>query len=73
MQFYIEKCNFAARIYIEKCNLKTMLYRKIGKDIEQHLLSGSDKVLLIEGARQIGKSFIIREIGIRLFQNCQSR
>ena len=50
-----------------------MLYRKIGKYIEQHLLGGSDKILLIEGARQIGKSFIIREIGIRLFQNCQSR
>ena len=46
-----------------------MLYRKIGKYIEQHLLSGSDKILLIEGARQIGKSFIIREIGGRLFRN----
>ena len=46
-----------------------MLYRKIGKYIEQHLLGGSDKILLIEGARQIGKTFIIREIGGRLFQN----
>lgn len=46
-----------------------MLYRKIGKYIEQHLHGGSDKILLIEGARQIGKTFIIREIGGRLFQN----
>ena len=46
-----EKCNFTARFYIEKCNLKAMLYRKIGKYIEQHLLGGSDKILLIEGAR----------------------
>lgn len=37
-----------------------MLYRKISKYIEQHLLGGSDKILLIEGARQIDKSFIIR-------------
>lgn len=46
-----------------------MLYRKIGKYIEQHLLGTSDKILLIEGARQIGKSFIIRETGARLFRN----
>lgn len=46
-----------------------MLYRKISKYIEQHLLSGSDKILLIEGARQIGKSFIIRDLGTRLFKN----
>lgn len=46
-----------------------MLYRKISKYIEQHLLGNSDKILLIEGARQIGKSFIIREIGGKLFKN----
>lgn len=46
-----------------------MLYRKIGKYIEQHLSSDSDKILLIEGARQIGKSYIIREIGKKLFDN----
>lgn len=46
-----------------------MLYRKISKYIEQHLLSDSDKILLIEGARQIGKSFIIRDLGTRLFKN----
>lgn len=46
-----------------------MLYRKIGKYIENHLHSGTDRILLIDGARQIGKSFIVREVGKRLFQN----
>ena len=46
-----------------------MLYRKISSDIESHLLSGNDKIMLVEGARQIGKSYIIREIGGRLYKN----
>lgn len=46
-----------------------MLYRKIEKDIATHLESDSDKILVIDGARQIGKSFIIRETGKRLFPN----
>lgn len=46
-----------------------MLYRKISKEIEAHLTSSSDKILVLEGARQIGKSFIIREIGKKLFKN----
>lgn len=46
-----------------------MLYRKIGSVIEEHLQSDSDKILIVEGARQVGKSFIIREIGQRLFPN----
>ena len=46
-----------------------MLYRKIEKDIVSHLQSGSDKILIIDGARQIGKSYIIREVGKRLFPN----
>ncbi len=45
-----------------------MLYRKISKEIEAHLTSSSDKILVLEGARQIGKSFIIREIGKKLFK-----
>ena len=36
-----------------------MLYRKIEKDIVSHLQSGSDKILIIDGARQLGKSYII--------------
>ena len=38
-----------------------MLYRKITSYIEDHLRSDSDMMLVIEGARQIGKSYIIRE------------
>ena len=44
-----------------------MLNRKITKQIETHLLSNNDKILVIEGARQIGKSYTIREIGQRLY------
>lgn len=46
-----------------------MLYRKIGNYIEKHLTSDSDQILVIEGARQVGKSFIIRKVGERLFRN----
>ena len=46
-----------------------MLYRKIETYIESHLTSDSDKILILEGARQIGKSYIIREVGKRLFRN----
>ncbi|MBQ0084617.1 MAG: ATP-binding protein [Prevotella sp.] len=46
-----------------------MLYRKISTDIEEHLRSGNDKIMVVEGARQIGKSYIIREIGNRLYKN----
>ena len=36
---------------------------------ENHLKSDSQKVLLIDGARQIGKSYIIRHVGTKLFEN----
>lgn len=46
-----------------------MLYRKIQDKLRSHLSSGSDKIIIVEGARQIGKSFIIREVGKKLFSN----
>lgn len=46
-----------------------MLYRKIAKVIEAHLQSASRKILLIDGARQIGKTYIIRYVGQRMFKN----
>ena len=46
-----------------------MLYRKIEKIIEEKLKSNSKKILLINGARQVGKSFIIRHVGRKLFKN----
>lgn len=46
-----------------------MLFRKIESAIYNHLTGESDKILVIEGARQIGKSFIIRKVGSELFPN----
>ena len=46
-----------------------MLTRKISKEIEMHLRSGDDKIMIVEGARQVGKSYIIREIGNRIYTN----
>lgn len=46
-----------------------MLYRKITSYIEEYLKSDTDKILILEGARQIGKSFSIREVGQRLYLN----
>ena len=46
-----------------------MLYRKISKFLEEYLKSDNDKILILEGARQIGKSFIIREIGKQVYPN----
>lgn len=46
-----------------------MLFRKIEKYIVSHLQSESNKILVIDGARQVGKSYIIREVGKKLFPN----
>ena len=46
-----------------------MLYRKIETLIESHLTSDSKKILLIDGARQVGKTYIIRYVGRKLFEN----
>lgn len=46
-----------------------MLSRKIQRHIEDHLTSDSDKILIIEGARQVGKSYIIRMTGESLYKN----
>ena len=46
-----------------------MLFRKIESEIEAHLKSDSPKVLLVDGARQVGKTYIIRYAGKKLFKN----
>lgn len=46
-----------------------MLKRKISNKIEEYLKSDSKKMMIIDGARQIGKSFIIRHIGQDMFEN----
>lgn len=44
-----------------------MLYRKITTYIEDYLKSKNDRILVIEGARQVGKSFVVREVGKRIY------
>lgn len=46
-----------------------MLYRKIQPYIENHLRSGSNKILVVDGARQIGKTYIIKYTAEKLFKN----
>ena len=46
-----------------------MLFRKIEAVIEAHLKSDSEKILLVDGARQVGKTYIIRHVGKKLFKN----
>lgn len=46
-----------------------MLSRKIEKNIREHLNSSSNKILIVDGARQIGKSYIIRYVGKDMFPN----
>lgn len=48
---------------------ESMLYRKIEKRIEEHLRTQTKKILLVDGARQVGKTYIIRHVGRRLFKN----
>lgn len=46
-----------------------MLKRKIAALIEEHLKSNSEKILLVDGARQVGKTYIIRYVGNKMFEN----
>jgi len=46
-----------------------MLYRKIEKQIKDYLESSDNKVLLVEGARQVGKSYIIRHVCSAMYEN----
>lgn len=46
-----------------------MLFRKIESLIEAHLRSDSPKILLIDGARQVGKTYIINHVANRIFEN----
>lgn len=46
-----------------------MLYRRFEKNIEDFLRSEPNKILLVNGARQIGKSYLIRHVGKKMFKN----
>lgn len=45
-----------------------MLYRKIEKRISNYFATDSDKVLVVTGARQVGKSYIIRHCAKKYFR-----
>ena len=45
-----------------------MLFRKIESYIRNYLTSDCNKILIIDGARQIGKSYIIESVGKDLFK-----
>lgn len=46
-----------------------MLYRTIESAIYKHLTENHNKVLIVNGARQVGKSYIIRHVGSKIFKN----
>ncbi len=46
-----------------------MLFRKVEKRISDYFASDTDKVLVVTGARQIGKSYIIRYCASKYFKN----
>lgn len=46
-----------------------MFERKITQIIEEHLKSNDDRIMLIDGARQIGKTYIINYVCNKLFKN----
>ena len=45
------------------------MYRKISNYIEEYLTGNEEKILCIDGARQVGKSYIIRELAQKHFEN----
>lgn len=46
-----------------------MLYRKFTDRLEKFLREEPRKILLVNGARQVGKSYLIRYVGKKLFRN----
>ncbi|MBE5762863.1 MAG: ATP-binding protein [Clostridiales bacterium] len=45
------------------------MYRKISTYIEDYLTGNDERILCIDGARQVGKSYIIRELAQKHFAN----
>lgn len=44
-----------------------MLFRKAESPIRRYLTGHSDKILVVSGARQVGKSYLIRHVGRELY------
>lgn len=45
------------------------MYRKIETEIEEYLTHDSDRILCIDGARQVGKTYIIRKLAKKYYKN----
>ena len=61
---------FIGKVYLGlKKGKNIMLYRKIEKIIADYLKTNSNKIMIIDGARQVGKSFIIRYVGSELLKD----
>lgn len=54
---------------LRKSVVDGMLKRKIQVYIEEYLKSDEEKILIVDGARQIGKTYIINHVGNELFEN----
>ena len=46
-----------------------MLFRKFTRTLEEFLQTEPDKILLVNGARQVGKSYLIQYVSKKLFKN----
>ncbi|MBQ0078243.1 MAG: ATP-binding protein [Bacteroidales bacterium] len=46
-----------------------MLFRKFTRTLEEFLQTEPDKILLVNGARQVGKSYLISYVSKKLFKN----
>ena len=46
-----------------------MLARKIYNVIEQHFVNKEQEIILVDGSRQVGKTYIIRKVGESSFKN----
>lgn len=59
-----------AKIYLEKTKVVIYLFkRKVESVLNEYYSNSNDKIIVIDGARQIGKSYIIRKTASKHFSN----
>ena len=54
---------------MEKCNGDSMFERKIQNTITEYFNGEREKILVIDGARQVGKTYIVRALSKKHFKN----
>lgn len=70
MEFFPVICVICSFLITLRKNIdEAMLKRKFAEYLEKFLIDNPHKILLVNGARQIGKSYIIRYVGKKLFRN----